>query len=178
MVGRQLAAVPAMLQMHLTARVPPLLDHLVQHISQGLSVKQVTAGQVLIGGGWPGEPPADPGGRATTTMASMIGNLSLAARIIPSLAGLSLLRAWAGPVLATADEMPVVGALDGLPGLFVCGGTYAFTLAPLWAEVLTAFVTGAEAPVDVRDLSPDRLVEPPAPSGATIPAVSSLSPER
>ena len=39
--------------MHATVRLPPILQHLIQHIGEGLSVKQVTAGNILIGGGWP-----------------------------------------------------------------------------------------------------------------------------
>ena len=161
--GVDLAATPAILQMHVTVRMPPLLPHLVQHISKGLSVKQVAAGQVLIGGGWPGSPSVR-AGRPEVSTASLGGNVDLAIRVLPVLAGIDLLRVWSGPVLATADEMPVVGELPGAPGLFVCGGTYAFTLAPLWADVLTALVTGDDIPVPIDDLGPERLLLGPVPA--------------
>jgi sarcosine oxidase subunit beta len=75
------------------------------------------------------------------------------------LASLRLLRAWAGPLAATPDEMPVIGAVPGLADFYVAGGTYAFTFAPLWAKTLADLVTGLPwLPVDITGLEPDRLV--------------------
>jgi sarcosine oxidase, subunit beta len=161
MAGVELAARPAHLQMHITTRTGLKLPHLIQHIGQGLSVKQLPTGQVLIGGGWPASDRGSAEGRCRASMASVAGNLSLACRVIPAIADLDLLRVWTGPVLATADEMPVIGEVPGCPGLLVCGGTYAFTLAPLWAEVLSSMVLQKPAPVPVEDLGPARLVTPP-----------------
>ena len=148
---------PVAIQMHVTVRVPPLLPYLVQHIGRGLSVKQVVAGNILIGGGWPAHT-MDLGGRSSASFGSMVGNIQQAARIIPSLARLSLLRMWAGPLAATPDEMPLIGAVPGVSRCLVAGGTYAFTFAPLWAKVLTAMVVGEPTPVDVSDLGPARLL--------------------
>ncbi|HEY5755928.1 MAG TPA: FAD-dependent oxidoreductase, partial [Steroidobacter sp.] len=44
-------AVP--LSMNVIERAAPLIPHLVQHASQRLTLKQVAAGNVLVGGGWP-----------------------------------------------------------------------------------------------------------------------------
>ena len=161
MAGVELAARPAHLQMHITTRTGLRLPHLVQHIGQGLSVKQLPTGQVLIGGGWPASERVAAEGRYRASMASVAGNLSLACRVIPAIADLDLLRVWTGPVLATADELPVIGEVPGQPGLLVCGGTYAFTLAPLWAEVLSSMVLQKPTPVPVEDLGPARLMPPP-----------------
>ena len=162
MAGVELAARPAHLQMHITTRTGLRLPHLIQHIGQGLSVKQLPTGQVLIGGGWPASERGTAEGHYRASMASVAGNLSLACRVIPAIADLDLLRVWTGPVLATADEMPVIGEVPGCPGLLVCGGTYAFTLAPLWAEVLSSMVLQKPVPVPVADLGPARLMTPPA----------------
>jgi glycine/D-amino acid oxidase-like deaminating enzyme len=140
-------------------RAPVLLRNLlVQHIGQGLSIKQVSAGNVLIGGGWPAASLGD-GQRPQASVASMAGNVAEAIRILPPLAGLRLLRAWAGPLAATPDEMPVIGAIPGAAGLFVASGTYAFTFAPLWGETLAVLVAGERPPVEIRDLGPARLME-------------------
>ncbi|GAB3250668.1 NAD(P)/FAD-dependent oxidoreductase [Kineosporia babensis] len=157
LAGVELRMRPVAIQMHVTVRVPPLLPCLVQHIGRGLSVKQVTAGNVLIGGGWPAES-LDLDARSHASLHSMAGNLAEAIRILPPLSRLSLLRMWAGPLAATPDEMPVIGAVPGADGLLVAGGTYAFTFAPLWADVLAAAVLGEPSPIDVRDLGPDRLI--------------------
>lgn len=158
MAGVRLDATTAPLQMHVSVRMPPVLPRLIQHIGQGLSVKQVAAGQILIGGGWPAAPDRDADHRYLVDLASVTGNLELACRVLPQLAGINLLRVWGGPVLATGDEMPVIGELERSPGFFVCGGTYAFTLAPLWADTLRCLVVGKPPAVPVDDLSPNRII--------------------
>ncbi|WP_406462681.1 FAD-binding oxidoreductase [Streptomyces sp. NBC_01622] len=161
-VGIQMS--PVAIQMHVTVRVPPVMHHLVQHIGEGMSVKQVSAGNLLIGGGWPAAR-LDMEGRSTVSVPSMAGNLAQAGRILPFLGDLRLLRMWAGPLAATPDEMPVIGEVPGHPGFFVAGGTYAFTLAPVWGDTLARQISG-EPPADpVDDLGPGRLLH-----HATIPA--------
>ncbi|HEY5836983.1 NAD(P)/FAD-dependent oxidoreductase [Streptomyces sp.] len=157
MAGIRVDMSPVAIQMHVTVRVPPVMHHLVQHIGEGMSVKQVSAGNMLIGGGWPAGR-LDLDGRSTVSVASMAGNLAQAGRVLPFLAGLRLLRMWAGPLAATPDEMPVIGEVPGHPGFFVAGGTYAFTLAPVWGETLTAQIAGDTPPEPVDDLGPGRLL--------------------
>ncbi|TDD30372.1 FAD-binding oxidoreductase [Actinomadura sp. KC06] len=161
LAGVRLRMTPVAIQMHVTVRLPETLRHLVQHIGEGLSVKQVTAGNLLIGGGWPAlrlEP--GPDGRSPISLGSVVGNVAQAARVLPFVRDLRLLRAWAGPLAATPDEMPVIGEVPGAPGFLVAGGTYAFTFAPLWGETLRCLVEGEPPPVDVHDLGPERLMEP------------------
>jgi sarcosine oxidase subunit beta len=155
---------PVAIQMHVTTRIRPVMRHLVQHIGEGLSVKQVSAGHVLIGGGWPAQR-LDLVGRSAPSPRSVAGNLWRAARILPFLADLHLLRVWAGPLAATPDELPVIGEVPGAPGFFVAGGTYAFTLAPLWSVVLRGLIAGREPGVRIDDLGPDRLCGRPVTGG-------------
>jgi sarcosine oxidase subunit beta len=158
LLGIDLDMSPVAIQMQATVRVPPLMHHLVEHIGEGLSVKQVSAGNILIGGGWPGAT-LDLSGRSAISLRSMFGNLELAQRILPFLTSMRILRAWAGPLAATPDELPVVGEVPGFPGFFVGGGTYAFTLAPLWAEVLRDLAIGVPPAVDLSGLGPERLMK-------------------
>jgi len=157
LAGIRIQMSPVAIQMHVTVRVPPVMRHLVQHIGEGMSVKQVSAGNLLIGGGWPAAK-LDMEGRSTVSVPSMAGNLAQAGRILPFLGDLRLLRMWAGPLAATPDEMPVIGEVPGHRGFFVAGGTYAFTLAPVWGDTLARQISG-EAPADpVDDLGPGRLL--------------------
>lgn len=158
LTGVDVAAAPVAIQMHVTVRLPPVLPQLVQHMSEGLSVKQVHAGQILIGGGWPAAR-LDLDGRSPISLRSLTGNLAQAARLLPFLHEVALLRAWAGPLAATPDEMPVIGEVPGRPGLFLAGGTYAFTFAPLWARVLRDLVLRTAPEVEVADLGVDRLLD-------------------
>ncbi|WP_327406185.1 FAD-binding oxidoreductase [Streptomyces sp. NBC_01288] len=154
-VGIQMS--PVAIQMHVTVRVPPVMHHLVQHIGEGMSVKQVSAGNLLIGGGWPAAK-LDMEGRSTVSVPSMAGNLAQAGRILPFLGDLRLLRMWAGPLAATPDEMPVIGEVPGHRGFFVAGGTYAFTLAPVWGDTLARQIAGDPPADPVDDLGPGRLL--------------------
>ncbi|MDR1798382.1 MAG: FAD-binding oxidoreductase [Bifidobacteriaceae bacterium] len=159
LAGLNLPMKPLAIQMHVTTRSDRPLPHLVQHIGRGLSVKQVVAGNCLIGGGWPALK-MDLTGRSEPSVASLTGNLAEAARVVPMLRHLRLLRTWAGPLAATPDEMPLIGQMPGAAGLFVAGGTYAFTFAPLWAKTLAALVCGDPPPIEIGDLGPSRLMEP------------------
>ncbi|MEO3858247.1 FAD-binding oxidoreductase [Acrocarpospora sp. B8E8] len=158
--GIRLRMTPVAIQMHATVRAPVTLSHLVQHIGEGLSVKQVTAGNLLIGGGWPAGS-LNLAGRSATSTRSLLGNVALAVRVLPFIRDLRLLRAWAGPLAATPDEMPLIGEVPGEPGFLVAGGTYAFTFAPLWGETLRRLAEGAPPPVEIADLGPDRLMTQP-----------------
>ncbi|MCO7220594.1 FAD-binding oxidoreductase [Klenkia sp. PcliD-1-E] len=163
LVGVVLAMAPVAIQALRLSAGPVWLPHLVQHVGEGFSVKQDPAGRTVLGGGWPAlpwslddQPRPDP--------ASTTGNLGQLARVVPALAGLPVEHVWSGPLAATPDEMPVAGWVPGRPGLLAVGGTYSFTLAPLWADVVAALVEGREPPVDLTGLDPGRLVRTAVPT--------------
>jgi len=157
LAGYNIAMSPLAIQMHETVRAPRMMESLVQHIGQGLSVKQVGTGNVVIGGGWPAGQ-LNLGGYYTTSEASTAGNMAQVARILPDLAQLRLSRVWAGPLAATPDEMPVVGEVAGSGGFFIAGGTYAFTFSPLWALLIADLVTGVAPSHDISGFTPNRLI--------------------
>jgi sarcosine oxidase, subunit beta len=159
LAGAALAMAPLAIQMHRLTRTELRLPHLVQHVGEGFSVKQDRHGRPVLGGGWPAEP-WTPGEPAVASPAGVAGNLAQLRRLLPALSDLPVESVHAGPLAATPDEMPVVGMHTEHPGLISVGGTYAFTLAPLWADVVAALVTGAAPPVEIADLGPDRLRAP------------------
>ncbi|MEV5835101.1 FAD-dependent oxidoreductase [Nocardia sp. NPDC052112] len=156
LAGAELNLRPAVLQMHAMSAAPGTLPYLVQHVAEGISVKQDRTDRIVIGGGWPGGP-FDPEMSAPVNAASIAGNLAQVSRLLPELADHAIGAAWTGPVITTPDEMPIVGELDSAPGMFVAGGTYSFTFAPVWAEVVTSLVCGEEFALDVTDFGPRRL---------------------
>lgn len=157
LVGADLALSPLAIQIFTTAPAPPTLRGLIQHVAQGMSVKQTRDGRLMVGGGWPAGPMrAD--GSADVDPAGLAGSAAQAARVIPALAQWVPDRAWAGPLAATPDEMPLIGELPDQHGFYVAGGTYAFTFAPVWAGVLAALIAGARPALDIHDLGPKRLL--------------------
>ncbi len=148
---------PLAIQIHATVRTAPVMSDVVHHTGAGLSIKQVAAGNILIGGGWPAFD-LDLSGRSTISASSILSNVSQAQRVLPFLKGLRILRAWAGPLAATPDELPVIGEVPGSPGFLVAGGTYGLTLAPLWGRVLKDLALGVQPSVDLSQVTVERLV--------------------
>ena len=143
------------LHMNVTEATAPLIGHLVQHADRMITLKQLDAGQVVIGGGWPARfagperfPAVDP--------ASMIGNLSLAQHIVPKLGALRVLRAWAG-VNTIADGQCILGALPGWPDVFAAvPGDAGYTLGPLVGRMAASIALGKDPGFDAARFTPAR----------------------
>lgn len=147
-------AVP--LSMNVIERSAPLIPHLVQHASKRLTLKQVGAGNVLVGGGWPGRFAGDGSAtnaptRAEPVMQNVVENLTLAARLVPAIGRLHLLRTWTGITGVTSDQMPLLGEVPEAPGFYVAAGGAAFTHGPTYARLISeAIVLGrASLPTDL-----------------------------
>ncbi|MGL4240602.1 MAG: NAD(P)/FAD-dependent oxidoreductase, partial [Beijerinckiaceae bacterium] len=143
------------LHMNITEAAPPLIHHLVQHADRMITLKQLGAGQVVIGGGWPARFKGD-ARFPTVDPRSMIGNLALAQHIVPQLGALRVIRTWAG-VNTTADGQCILGALPGYPNVFAAvPGDAGYTLGPLVGRAAAALALGRRPEFDVRRFSPGR----------------------
>ncbi|WP_237437957.1 FAD-dependent oxidoreductase [Altericroceibacterium endophyticum] len=142
MAGLHLPLFPAPLTMNVTQRRDPFLPYLIQHVGRRLSMKQASAGNVLIGGGWPSRmwrnehefdftrPPA-------LVAESLAGNLKAAVETMPGIVDFDLLRSWTGITAVTQDQLPVAGEFPAMPGLFCAAGGSAFTLGPTFARLVS-----------------------------------------
>jgi glycine/D-amino acid oxidase-like deaminating enzyme len=154
--GAYLPVEPEPLHMNITEAAPPLILHLVQHAERSITLKQLATGQVVIGGGWPARlapgsdyPVVDP--------VSMMGNVSLAQFMVPSLASLQIIRTWAG-LNSKVDGRGVLGEMPGVPGLHAAiPGDAGYTLGPLTARLVADLMTGRDPGVDMQPYSPMRL---------------------
>ncbi|WP_144111293.1 NAD(P)/FAD-dependent oxidoreductase [Paraburkholderia sp. BCC1886] len=146
------------LHMNITEAAPPLILHLVQHAERSITLKQLSTGQVVIGGGWPAKlapgaeyPVVDP--------ASLIGNVSLAQFMVPALAPLQIIRTWAG-LNSKVDGRGVLGEMPGVPGLYAAiPGDAGYTLGPLTARLVADVMSGRDPGVDMQPYSPMRLLQ-------------------
>jgi glycine/D-amino acid oxidase-like deaminating enzyme len=125
-----------------TARAPDQTLPLVAVAGRHLSLKQNYGGQLLIGGGWPGA--LQPDGRAKVLRASLEGNLQLAASVLPMLAGVDVVRAWAAPTVHL-DRGPVLSATPGMPGLWHGVVSNGYTLGPGVGMLMAEAVLGRGA---------------------------------
>jgi len=150
-------------QLAVTERMPPAMRTVLGVASGLLSLKQFANGTVLVGGGWQGLGDRDTGGRELVPEA-LIGNLRLAAHVIPALRETRVLRAWLGLEAETADAMPAIGPVPGHADAFVIGSAHSgYTSGPYLGRLLAEAILGRAIE---RPLFPiDRLLA----TGGTVP---------
>jgi glycine/D-amino acid oxidase-like deaminating enzyme len=116
-------------------------------------------GTIIIGGGWPARKDAS-GARATTTWESAAGNAAIAVDVIPSLAGVRLVRTWSAVMAWMHDVSPIVGDCGRVPGMStIVVASSGYTMTPVFAEMLIEHLTAGIALPGTY--SPDR--SPPFP---------------
>ncbi|NPV85124.1 MAG: FAD-binding oxidoreductase [Anaerolineae bacterium] len=80
-------------------------------------------------------------------------------RYFPILERLNIIRSWAVPVAHTADQLPFLGAVSGVPGLFMAVAFHSTVITtPLVGNLIKQLVFGEETEVNIRAFSPDRCV--------------------
>jgi glycine/D-amino acid oxidase-like deaminating enzyme len=147
MVGLDLPVTGTVQQVIVTEPAPPLVEHLIAYAHRHLSLKQQDSGGLLIGGGWYGSyDPAD--GRTRNLRRNIEGNLFVAARVLPALRGLSIIRAWTG-INTQVDRAPILGEAPGRPGFFNAITANGYTLGPVCGTI-TADAVLRGAPVSAH----------------------------
>jgi sarcosine oxidase subunit beta len=134
------------LQMLLTDPGPPALVPVVSRVGGRLSLKQLTGGAYLIGGGWPGAIPGESASRGRVLDESARGSLALARSVYPPLEHHTVAQRWVGIEAFTPDGLPILGPVDGVEGLYVAAGFsgHGFALAPVVGDVLARLALGRE----------------------------------
>lgn len=142
------------LHMNITERTAKTVSHLVQHAERSITLKQLHAGHVVIGGGWPAQ--FDKCAFPTVMLSSLIGNVSLAQHIVPALASLRILRTWAG-INTTVDGRCVLGEVPRVRGLFFAvPGDAGYSLGPFCARLVANVMLGRAPPLPLDDYAPTR----------------------
>ncbi|MFD1031711.1 NAD(P)/FAD-dependent oxidoreductase [Metaplanococcus flavidus] len=162
MLGIHLPVYPVPLLMNVTEQAAPFLTHMVQHVGQRLTMKQVRDGNILIGGGWQSyfqktagkvrydiPPIVDP--------RLVIENVKLAASVVPALNDLRLIRSWTGVTGITHDQLPLLGELAERENVYLAVGGSGFTFGPLYAKILSDLITENKTEFDMRAFSPQKL---------------------
>lgn len=155
MVGVPVPAEAEPLHMNITEPTTPFIEHLVQHADRQITLKQLAAGHVVIGGGWPARL-AGPDAFPTVELSSLVGNVTLAQHVVPRIGGLRLIRTWAG-INTTVDGLSVLGGVAGVPGvMFAVPGDAGYTLGPLCARIVADLAIGRRSIVDPAPYTPER----------------------
>jgi glycine/D-amino acid oxidase-like deaminating enzyme len=131
-------------QLVVTERMKPVMRTVLGVASGLLSLKQFANGTVLIGGGWQGIGDRTRGGLAVHAD-SFLGNIRLAAHTIPALRDARAVRAWLGLEAETADALPAIGAVPGVPGAWIIGSVHSgYTSGPYFGKLLAQAILGDE----------------------------------
>ena len=143
------------LHMNITEAAAVSIGHLIQHAERSITLKQLGQGQIVIGGGWPAR---DRGREAPPEVlaASFLGNVALAARLVPQIGGLRVIRTWAG-MNTTADGASTIGRLPQASRVVMAlPGDAGYTLGPLVARMAAGVVLGTESEADMAGFAPAR----------------------
>jgi glycine/D-amino acid oxidase-like deaminating enzyme len=128
--------------------------HTMSSESVAFNIQPRATGQLLIGSsrelvGW------DP----TTNRALLRRMLQRAVTFMPRLADLTIIRTWTGFRPATPDKLPLIGAWNAVPGLWLAGGHegLGITTSLGTARLLADAILGRRSAIDATPFSPSRL---------------------
>ncbi|RST72047.1 FAD-binding oxidoreductase [Siminovitchia acidinfaciens] len=112
----------------------------------GLALGQTRSGTLLIGGS------RQFAGYNTETNPEITRKIGEAAvRAFPQLANVRIIRTFAGLRPFTPDNMPILGPVDGIDGLYIAAGHEGdgIALAPISGKIMAQVVCGEESNVDI-----------------------------
>jgi glycine/D-amino acid oxidase-like deaminating enzyme len=145
-------------QLVVTERIGPVMRTVLGVASGLLSLKQYADGSVLIGGGWQGIGDRQRGGLAVRAE-NLQGNVRLAAHTVPALRDSRVVRAWLGLEAETADALPAIGPIPGVPDAWIIGSVHSgYTSGPYLGKLLAQAVLGRAPEMPLFPI--DRLLVP------------------
>ncbi|MFK7831322.1 MAG: FAD-dependent oxidoreductase [Congregibacter sp.] len=154
LLGAPLPVRAAPQQMIVTEPLQPTIGLLVAAAQRHLTLKQVSNGNIIIGGGWPAGFDAVRGG-AVNLRESIEGNLWIAQHVIPSLSGARMLRSWA-TIGVMIDGAPILGESPDQPGFFNAVGANGYTMGPILGRITAELILGLEPQLDIRPFLVER----------------------
>ncbi len=152
-VGVELPVRPRRSQLTVTERLPVAGDFPFVSGNR-VYARQTHAENILIGGGGPWE---TNGYITATTRQALDVYGTYMTEMFPGLSRVPIIRAFAGTVELTADHYPLLGAVPGVPGLWVSAGYngHGFGLSAaagrMFTELLSHEVHGEATPQALHD---------------------------
>ncbi|MBX3530654.1 MAG: FAD-binding oxidoreductase [Rhizobiaceae bacterium] len=118
----------------------------------GLVIDPLRTGQFLIGG------TREESGDTSNDLAAVRIMLASAVRLLPGIARLRALRAFAGVRSATSDGLPLVGRVPGYDNLIVATGFEGdgICLGPLMGRTVSRLIAGEDCELDLAPFAPGR----------------------
>jgi sarcosine oxidase, subunit beta len=154
MVGLRLPIVTHPLQALVTEPLKPFLDPVLVSATLHVYVSQTDRGELVIGSEI--EPYASYSNRSTLPF--METSASHVLELLPCIAGVKVLRQWAGICDMTPDFSPIMGPVPGIDGfiLDVGWGTYGFKAGPVSGRRIAEAIATGRVPDIIRPFSIER----------------------
>ena len=145
------------LHMNVTEKVSMFIPILIQHAERSITLKQISSGNIIIGGGWPARIEEETN-KIRIKKESLLGNLTTAVNLVPSIGKLRLYRTWGG-INPITDGNSVLGNIKGHENVFFAiPGDAGYTLGPLCAEVIVDLINSKKNEFYSSKLSPERFL--------------------
>ena len=129
--------------MTVTERVGKFSRPVIGCVGAALSLKQARIGSLLIGGGLQGHADLERE-RTRVDFHALARGMTTPLRLFPQLAGVRIVRCWAGIEARTPDDLPIIGPSSRLHGIFYCYGFsgHGFALVPVVGAVIADMIIG------------------------------------
>ncbi len=139
-----------------TEPVERLWNPMVISFGIGLYTRQEKNGGVVMGMGDPNEPVGTYVGSSMHFMYEMSRRFTT---LFPKLAGLRIVRQWAGLYEMTADAQPILGPVDEVENFYQASGFsgHGLMLAPAVSQLMAELVTTGRTSIPIDDLHVRRL---------------------
>lgn len=148
---------PGGLMLMITQRVPHFVDPVLGAAGRPLSFKQFANGTVLIGGGL--RCAADVVRRhGEVDFLKLSSSAKTVTDLFPHLAGINIVRAWAGVEAFMPDEIPVISLGRHAPQLVHAFGfsAHGFELGPIGGQIVAELVLDGRSTLPIEPFAVDR----------------------
>lgn len=154
MVDLRLPIVTHPLQALVTEPLKPFLDPVLVSATLHVYVSQTDRGELVIGAEI--DPYSSYSNRSTLPF--MESSASHVLELLPSIAGVKVLRQWAGICDMTPDFSPIMGRVPGIEGfiLDVGWGTYGFKAGPVSGRRIAELIATGAVPEVIAPFSIER----------------------
>ncbi|MBR0669647.1 NAD(P)/FAD-dependent oxidoreductase [Neoroseomonas soli] len=148
--------------MLVTEPVPYFIEPNLGVVGGNLYLRQIPRGNVIMGGGRGESDPSVPWSRPLPEIS--FRTMGLAVEVIPSLAGVQVIRSWTGIDGRMPDVIPVIGPSRTTPGLFHAFGFsgHGFQLGPAIGAIMAELVVDGRTDIPLEAFRVDRFKAPAA----------------
>ncbi len=148
MVGVDIPVGPERGEVLITEPLQPLLRHTLA------GMRQTVNGEVLIG-----YSQEKAGMDRRNTFDTLRETAAFGVQLVPALARATIVRTFAGLRCLPRDDLPILGPIPGVQGMYVAAMHSGYTLAPLIGTLMTELLTEGETSLPITPYLIDRFAE-------------------